>query len=148
MNLIPSKSLIFHFRIKMRKYFSYIFQPLGVAWNQFPWQLEHFMDVWLEYLVTPQKTIPVDTESMEVQVHLSEHLSFNCNYTQLIGCSNFLVFNSVIRLCVTSLYPYLRKLLNLRSASVTKSNIESSKRWPAAKNTVRNYIVDLVKVIR
>lgn len=57
------------------------------------------------------------------------------------------VFNAVIRLCVTSIYPYLKKVLNLPASSVTKAHVENSKRWATAKNVVRSYIGDLVKVI-
>lgn len=57
------------------------------------------------------------------------------------------VFNAVIRLCVTSLYPCLEKIMHLPSASVTKKHIETSRKWSFVKPVVRSYIIDLIKVL-
>ncbi|XP_065203552.1 nucleolar complex protein 2 [Planococcus citri] len=58
------------------------------------------------------------------------------------------VFNAVIRLCVTQVYPFVIKVLNLPSTSITKKMILNSKKWSFTKNTIRNYIVDLIKMIK
>ena len=57
------------------------------------------------------------------------------------------VFNAVVRLCVTSLYPYLKNMMKLPNTSVTKKHVEKSKKWPYAKNVLRSYLIDLFKVI-
>lgn len=57
------------------------------------------------------------------------------------------IFNAVVRLCVTSLYPYLRKLMNLPQTSVTKKHVEKSKKWSYAKTVLRSYLIDLIKVM-
>ena len=57
------------------------------------------------------------------------------------------VFNAVVRLCVTSLYPYLRKLMNLPKTSVTKNHVEKSKKWSYVKSVLRSYLINLIKVM-
>lgn len=56
-------------------------------------------------------------------------------------------FNAVVRLCVTSLYPTLKKIMHLPSATVTKKHVETSKKWSFVKPLVRSYIIDLIKVL-
>lgn len=91
--------------------------------------------------------IVVVIESMEVQVlaFMSDDIKLSSVFVyRYILISEF---NAVIRLCVTSIYPYLSKIMNLPTTSVTKKHIESSKKWLAVKNIVRVYINDLVKVL-